>query len=77
MDIMKAVNIISHTHLLRKLYLAELQGRWWILKENFYTKMGCNVTWNGQLGERFPVTQGNGQAELLVQMISRSTHMIT
>jgi hypothetical protein len=60
-DIMKAFDIISHAHLLRKLYLAGLPGRWWIMKENSCTNMTSRVVWDGQLGEKFTVTQGNGQ----------------
>ena len=61
LDIQKAFDMISHPHLLRKLYLAGLTGRWWVLKENSYSKMTSRVTWQGQLGKKFMVYQGNRQ----------------
>ena len=52
LDIQKAVDVISHSHLLWKLYLTGLPCRWWILKEN-YTNMCSRVSWQGELGRKF------------------------
>ena len=48
LDIPKAFDVISHPHLLRKLYLAGLTGRWWIMKDNTYTNMCSRVTWKSE-----------------------------
>ena len=61
LDIQKAFDVISHPHLLRKLYEGGLPGRWWLLKENSYSNMSSRVIWQNQLGQKFPVYQGNKQ----------------
>ena len=61
LDIMKAFDVISHAHLLRKLYMAGLPGTWWLLKENSYANMTSKVTWKGKAGNNFTNLQGNRQ----------------
>ena len=61
LDIQKAFDVISHPHLLRKLYVGGLPGRWWLLKENSYSNVSSKVIWQNQLGQKYPVYQGNRQ----------------
>ena len=61
LDIEKAFDVISHPHLLRKLFLAGLPGRWWQLKEDMYTGMSSKVVWENEIGRSYPNKQGNRQ----------------
>ena len=61
MDIQKAFDVVPHDHLLRKLYIEGLKGRWWSLKRSAYTDMTGKVIWKKELGESFKILQGTRQ----------------
>ena len=76
LDIEKAFDNMSHTHQLRKLYLAGLTGRWWTIKQDSYQNMSTKVR-KENLEQPSPICKVTDKAARAAPMTLKNTHLIT
>ena len=62
MAIQNVFDVVPHSHLLRKLFVEGLTGKWWILKHSAYTDMHTKVIWNKKTGDTINIQQESGIA---------------
>ena len=55
LDVQKAVDVVSHSSLLRKLYLDGISGDDWLLMKDLYTGKTARVKWDGFLSSQFAI----------------------
>ena len=65
LDVQKAFDVVSHSSLLRKLYINGISGDDWLLMKDLYTGMTARVKWDGFLSSPFVIKQGVRQGGIL------------
>ena len=65
LDVQKAFDVVSHSSLLRKLYIDGISGDDWLLMKDLYSGMTARVKWDGFLSSPFVIKQGVRQGGIL------------
>ena len=58
LDVQKALDVVEHDSLLRKLYLDGISGDNWLFMKDLYSNMTAKVKWDGFLSPAVTIRQG-------------------
>ena len=65
LDAKAAFDVVNHTSLLRKLYIAGIEGNLWNVINSLQQNAISSVKWRGELSNTFPISQGVRQGGIL------------